>query len=107
MNKYKRLLEGILSETKNEDVIRMFANDSFPKDKMPKWGTANLKINKEMNGWSLINYSTPIVFRNDKGEVFFNSTKYSQTSTVIQNKIRSMIPDYTEVDEKEIRKQIM
>lgn len=104
---FKDIFETVLNETKNEDVIRMFANDSFPKDKKQSWGTKNLKIRKEMNGWSLVNYATPIVFRNNEGEVFFNIDKYSQTTTVIQNKIKSMLSDYTEVGEGGIKREIM
>lgn len=74
----------------NEDVIRMFLNDSFPKDKMPVWGTQNLKITKFDNGWGLVNYTTPLVYRSADNEVWFNNTKYSVTTTKIQNVIRSV-----------------
>jgi hypothetical protein len=73
----------------NEDVIRMFINDSFPKDKMPVWGTANLKISKMPNGWALVNYQTPILYRaNGSDVVVFNTHKYSVTTSKIQSQIR-------------------
>lgn len=73
----------------NEDVIRMFLEDSFPKDKRPVWGTDNLKISKRPNGWSLVNYSTPILYRADgESAVYFNTTKYSVTTSKIQSYIK-------------------
>ena len=88
----------------NDQVIQMFVNDSFPKDKRPTWGTDNLKINKEQNGWSLLNYGTPLLFRTNVGETFFNTQKYSMTTSTIQNKIRNLMGGFgTEVDEAGIR----
>ena len=73
----------------NEDVIRMFINDSFPKDKMPVWGTNNLKITKYPNGWALVNYNTPILYRaNGSNVIVFNTKKYSVTTSKIQSQIR-------------------
>jgi hypothetical protein len=73
----------------NEDVIRMFISDSFPKDKMPVWGTSNLKITKYPNGWALVNYNTPILYRaNGSDTVVFNTHKYSVTTSKIQSQIR-------------------
>jgi len=76
----------------NEDVIRMFIDNSFPKDKMPVWGTPNLKITKYPNGWALVNYQTPILYRgnNNPDVVVFNTHNYSVTTKKIQNQIRSM-----------------
>jgi hypothetical protein len=75
----------------NEDVIRMFISNAFPKDKMPVWGTENLKITKYPNGWALVNYQTPILYRtNDSDTIHFNTKKYSVTTSKIQNQIRSM-----------------
>jgi len=74
---------------------------------MPEWGTPNLKIQKNISsyndiGWALYNYLTPIMFRNNNGEVFFDTSKYSNTTTTIQNKIRSALANSgvgaTEVD---------
>lgn len=70
--------------TSNREVIEMFVNDSFPKDKMPNWGSSNLKINKEPNGWSLINYYTPIMFRSNDGKLYLNNNKYSVTTSKLQ-----------------------
>jgi len=94
----------------NEDVIKMFLEDTFPKDKKPVWGTKNLTINKKTTGWSLNNYDTPIVFRNKAGKVFFNTEKYSTTTTQIQNKIKAIMKNlkikYKEINEEGILKII-
>jgi len=107
---YKGEIEALLSggEVKasleiqaatNEQVISMFAADSFPKDKMPTWGTQNLKINKEPNGWSLINYATPIAYRSNEGQTFINTQKYSQTTSKIQSVLKRYMGAAAEVDE--------
>jgi len=118
--KIKKLEEETsLNEVKNQEVIDKFANDNFPHDKeeaakmgikrwMPKWGTANLKISKQTNGWALVNYATPIVFRKNTGEVFFNTDKYSPTTSKIQTNIRSSLKGmkFKETDEAGIKKEI-
>jgi hypothetical protein len=96
----------LLTEATNTEVIDMFIGDTFPKDKKPTWGTPNLKISKEKNGWSLMNYTTPIVFRSDSGKILFNTDKYSVTTSKIQNYIKMNIGDHTKVDEDGIRKAI-
>ena len=73
--------------TTHDQVIEMFVTNSFPKDKKDVWGVTNLKIVKKNNGWGLYNYLTPLVFRNDSGEVFVDTSKYSMSTTTIQNKI--------------------
>ena len=83
----------------NEQVIQMFADDSFPKDKMPTWGTQNLKIQKEPNGWALINYATPIAYRSNDGQTFINTQKYSQTTSKIQSVLKRYMGSAAEVDE--------
>jgi len=75
------------TETKNEDVIHIFLSDTFPKDMNKNWGTGNLKIVKEPDGWSLVNYWTRILYRGVGGKVYFNTKKYSQTTSVIQREI--------------------
>jgi hypothetical protein len=95
-----------IRSTTNMDVIDMFLNDSFPKDKMPKWGTNNLKINKSANGWGLLNYSTWVAFRDNNGNVYLNNQKYSQTTSVIQNGIKNKAKELNinlvDVDEEKI-----
>ena len=93
-----------LQETQNADVIELFLSDSFPKDKKPVWGTKNLRIAKRDNGWALINYVTPILYRaNGSDKVVFNTQKYSPTTSKIQGKIRSvaasLVVDLDYVDE--------
>lgn len=85
----------------NSQVIDMFVNDSFPKDKMPTWGTDNLKISKQPNGWALVNYSTPLLYRqNGASDVYFNTQKYSPTTSKIQNYIKKALGgSANEVDE--------
>jgi hypothetical protein len=93
----------------NEDVIRMFVDNSFPKDKMPVWGTANLKITKYPNGWALVNYQTPILYRaNGEEGIYFNTQKYSVTTSKIQTYIRRNLTGkpVKEVDEAGIRQTI-
>lgn len=81
-------------EAMNQDVVDMFLNDSFPKDKRPVWGTTNLKISKTQDGWSLVNYATALLYRPDgSNDVYFNTKKYSQSTTVIQNKIKKVASD--------------
>lgn len=79
-----------LNETANQDVIKMFLEDSFPKNKRDVWGTTNVKIRKEnQNDWSLVNYSTPILFRHAES-VWYNGTRYSVTTSKIQSQIRGL-----------------
>ena len=92
---------------RNDEVINLFVSDSFPKDKRQDWGTPNLRIVKQTNGWALINYATPIMYRNDAGELYFNTQKYSQTTSKIQNQIRQAVGgSATEVDEGGITQAI-
>lgn len=97
-----------IEATSNGQVIDMFINDSFPKDKLAEWGTANLRISKQENGWALINYSTPIMYRDNKnGETYFNVDRYSATTSKIQNYIRQQVRGLAnEVNEKGIRQAI-
>ena len=107
--RFKKRITGEvnLTEASNPEVIGMFISDSFPKDKKPTWGTDNLKITKMDNGWALVNYSTPILFRNSDGDMFFNSQKYSVTTSKIQSAIKSKLEgDFKEVDEKGIKEAI-
>jgi len=77
----------------NEEVVRMFLEDSFPKDKNPVWGTENLKITKKDSGWALVNYDTPLAYRDAEGNVFYNEDKYSVSTSSIQNKILGIAED--------------
>lgn len=89
----------------NDEVIKMFLNDSFPKDKMPEWGTPNLKIKKIGDKWGLVNFSTVMLYR-DAGEVYSNITKYSSTSAAIQTKIKAIASDLG-VTLKEVKEEDM
>lgn len=90
----------------NEEVIEMFAEDSFPKDKRPIWGTEHLKITKMGSGWALVNYATPILYRDSTGKVYFNTQKYSVTTSRIQNMIRQYVAGAEEVDGNGIQSAI-
>lgn len=111
--------EGTMNEATNDDVIDLFINDNFPHDEeeakkmgigrwMSVWGAPNLKITKEDNGWSLVNYDTPILFRDNDGKLYFNSDKYTVTTSKIQNQIRRALGsnDFDEVGEEIIRSKI-
>ena len=76
--------------------------------KAEKLLSLNLKITKEKNGWSLINYTIPIVYRNNKGDVFFNKDKYSVSTSKIQNDIKKHLAGtkYKEVTGDEIKKEV-
>jgi len=82
-----KIATKVVEGTKNEDVIEMFLSDSFPKDKKPTWGTKHLKITKQGQDWALVNYSTRLLMRKG-GSVYFNTDKYSSTTSTIQNVIR-------------------
>lgn len=106
-----QLENSIFIETKNIDVIDMFIDDSFPKDKKNTWGTEHLKISKEPHGWALVNYSTVIAYRpNGSDEVYFNKRKYSVTTSKIQNQIRNSARKsgvhIIEMDEKGVEDKI-
>jgi len=73
----------------NEEVIQMFLEDSFPKNKRLVWGTKNLKITKMGSDWGLVNYTTPLLIRKSSGKLLFNTKKYSVSTSAIQNKIRA------------------
>jgi len=81
-------MEKYLKETTNSDVIQMFVDEEFPTDKRDVWGTKNLKIVKRPNGWSLVNYNTDLLYRDNDGTVKVNNTKYSQSTSKIQREIR-------------------
>lgn len=77
---------------KNLDVIKMFVNGET------KGKTKNLYI----EGNNLINYTTIIAKRTSNG-FKVNSTKYSQSTSTIQNALkRELQGNYTEVDGKEL-----
>ena len=91
VNKIKNKTSMNKESKTNEDVIEMFLKDSFPKDKMSEWGTDNLKISKRSDGWSLVNYSTPLLYRaNGELTVYFNIKKYSVSTSKIQYQIRKL-----------------
>jgi len=66
---------------KNIEVIQNFINGET------KSKTANLKI----EGNNLVNYST-IIARRINNKIYLNATKYSKTTSVIQNMIRKSTP---------------
>lgn len=100
-----------LNEVANMDVVEMFFDDSFPKDKRPVWGSKNIKIAKQPNGWAIKNYSTPILYRkNGSDTIYFNTDNYSATTRKIQTQIRRLADlmdiDLVETDERGIEDQI-
>ena len=98
-----------VKEASNYDVIKMFIDNSFPKNKLPVWGTQNLKITKTLNGWSLVNYATPLLYRkNGENKIYYNADKYSVSTSKIQNDIKSALvnEDFKIVNEKQILDKI-
>lgn len=65
---------------KNIDVVNAFINGKVAK-------TGNLKT----DGCKLINYSTVIALK-DAGKIVVSSTKYSKTTTIIQNMVKREVP---------------
>lgn len=63
---------------KNIEVIKLFVNGEV------KGKAKNLFI----KGNNLINYSTIIAKRTDKGLIEVNNTKYSQSTSTIQNALK-------------------
>jgi hypothetical protein len=99
-----------LLETSNRDVIKAFMEDSFPKNRNPSLRTENLRIRQDGRSalWGIQNYSTWLVVRNFDGTLYFNSQRYSATTSKIQTYIRAEAVyqglNMIETDEDGIRK---
>ena len=76
------------TEATNKDIVTRFFDTQNLKDGK---GVGNLLYSKNLDGWSLINYSTPILYKDrfDK-EYVINKDKYSSTTSTIQNMIRNI-----------------
>lgn len=70
----------------NGNAISKFLDGTFPKKN--DWGSNHLFVREENGHWGLMNYSTFLLFR-VAGEVYFNTDKYSVTTSKIQSQIRS------------------
>ena len=112
----EKIDEDELNGTSNLDVIEKFVADDFYHDAEEAkaagianwsaiWGSNNLKISKQKNGWALINYDTPILFRDDDAQMYFNSQKYSLTTSKIQKMVKDLLKDvdFEEVDDEGIK----
>ena len=78
---------------KNIDVIKKFIGGEV------KGETTNLYI----QGDNLINYSTIIAKRTSNGQFLLNTTKYSRSTSVIQNALKFELKgNYIEVLGKEL-----
>lgn len=96
------IARSIINETTNQDVIKMFVTDEFPHspEEMSKygfgstsrwkseWGTQNLKLTQAPNGWVLLNYSTPLMFRDESGKVYVDMSRHSNSTSNVQSYIR-------------------
>ena len=104
---------------RNDEVIEAFFRGDFPHTseeydvstmRNEKWGTRNLTIQPSGYGWALVNYWTPIVYRDSNGAFWFNTDRYSVTTSKIQNQIRREASyqgiNMREVNEDRIRKAI-
>lgn len=72
---------------KNVDVIKSFVIGDNWANK-----TKNLKI----DGDKLMNYDTVIAQRVDHNNIILNMTKYSQSTTTIQNQVLDTLRNYGE-----------
>ena len=81
---------------KNVDVIKSFVVGDNWVNK-----TKNLKI----DGDKLVNYDTVIAQRVDDNNIILNMTKYSQSTTTIQNQVLDALRNYGEYFEivKDVR----
>lgn len=96
-----------LKEVTNPSLIAAFIEDVYTKNK-DRHESNDLEIRKIDGGWVLKNNSKILLFRNIKGQLFFNTQKYSVFINKIQKQIKDLIGgiDYTEVDEYGMRKEI-
>ncbi len=80
----------MLNEATNDDVIRRFVLMDLPSKGSLKGN--NVSVEHIENGWSFINYSTPLAYisKGDTSTLYFNSKKYSSTTSRIQSQLRSM-----------------
>lgn len=79
----------ILNEASNSQVITRFITKDYPKK--GSLNSNNCHLERDVNGWVFINYSTPIAFVGDKQPdlLILNADKYSVTTSGIQSELRS------------------
>ena len=103
-------LEPIEEILTNLEVIDMFIEDNFSKDCLELFGAKNLKIVKSHNGYILMDYSTPILYRDNNGKLFLNNHRYSVTTSKIQGQVRNKLNEFNiivdEIGEIDILKRI-
>ena len=111
VDKLNELLEDVekVNESKkitNLDIINQFVNNSFnqEKDSVVK---GNLKIVRMPEGWVLMDYGTPVCYRNTKlGELYLNNNKYSITTSKVRGQVRNSIVEagitYNDVSEQDL-----
>lgn len=98
------MLAPVEATRDNYSVIEDFVNGNFGTK-----GSVHLYMIHEPNGWSLVNYRTPILYQgSDSQTVFFNTDKYSVTTSRLQTAMRQALEgrDIQEVDEAGILSEI-
>ena len=84
---------GILKLSQNDEGMEILAiNNSeiieiFFSDNVRPRRTRNLRIECERGGWALVNHATPIAYRDDADNFYFNEMNYSHTTNLIQHDI--------------------
>lgn len=92
---FRRLRKGKeVGKMTNEEFIKLFRDGKLTAQR------------KNGNLWAmddkiLVNYSTPIAYRQQENRIFLNKTKYSVTTSKIQNLIRRNCNVIKEFEEKE------
>lgn len=93
-----------IDEQVNLDIINMFVNNNVSEDDKESYCVNNLKLVKMPEGWVLMNYSTPISYRDNSGKVYLNSTKYSITTSKIRGQVKNNLVAaniaYDDIDEQ-------
>lgn len=84
----------------NEEFIKLFRNGKLTAQRK----NGNLWI---MNGKLLVNYNTPIAYRQQEDRIFLNKTKYSVTTSKIQCLIRRNCNVIKEFEEKEFNSRFL
>ena len=79
--------KNYFTEATNNDVIAKF----FDNDKLKDGGGAgNLLYQDLVNGYALLNYSTPLLYKDNKGKKYVcNTDKFSSTTSKIQKLIQA------------------
>jgi hypothetical protein len=106
ITKFDKILEN-----NTIDVISKYIDHNYPLNKNSKWGVNNVFIELKSNGrYSLVHYKTDILYQDMKGVWWFNTQKYSNTTSKIQYQIKQLLNakkiNYKETNDGGIRDAI-